>query len=183
MLAWNLTGEISAAAASNDFSRQFLTRITRSAATGSTSRPGGSPTLYLGQRIVDPNNLWLTEFWNRSLKYIWSLDGTAPGPGPTVTPDLAGADGRLYPSPKGVVYAVTDPGVDVVGTVVVVHTHKNGGSTIPWRLVKIAQPLRLAHAQTGIEPDGWIVSPDGVKPAKAAYSQFVTPGIVAARRG
>ena len=21
------------------------------------------------------------EFWNRSLTYVWSLDGTAPGPG------------------------------------------------------------------------------------------------------
>ena len=106
-----------------------------------------------------------------------------------MTPDLAGTDGRLFPNLK-VVYAVTDPGVDVVGTTVATHNHKNAASTIPWRLVRIAQPLRLAHAQTGIEPDGWVVSPDGVKPAKAAYSQFVRRGnrpgyarVIISRRG
>ena len=113
--------------------------------------------------------------------------GARPGPDPDPGPRRN--DGRLFPTPK-VVYAVTDPGVDVVGTVVATHNHKNAASTIPWRLVKIAQPLRLAHAQTGIETDGWVVSPDGVKPAKAAYSQFVTPGkrpgyarVVVTRRG
>ena len=189
VLGWTLTAQISAAFASNSFADSFAKNI-EPPLDWIDKATDGKPTLYLGQSIVDSTGLLITEFWNRSLEDIWSLDGTAPGPGPTLTPDLAGADGRLYPSPKGLVYAVTDPGVDVVGTVVAVHTHTNGGSTIPWRLVKIAQPLRLAHAQTGIEPDGWIVSPDGVKPAKAAYSQFVTPGkrrgyarVVVTRRG
>ena len=31
----------------------------------------------LGQQIEDPSGIWQLEFWNRSLKHIWSLDGTA----------------------------------------------------------------------------------------------------------
>ena len=48
----------------------------------------GQPVTYLGQEIKDPNGLWLTEFWNRSLKHVDSLDGSAPGPGPTYAPNL-----------------------------------------------------------------------------------------------
>ena len=187
VLGWTLTAQISAATASNSFSNDFTQNISPPL-DWLDKATGGKPTLYLGQSIIDPNGLWIMEFWNRSLKHVWSLDGTAPGPGPTLTPDLAGTDGRLFPSPKDIIYVVTDPGVDVVGTVVATHNHKNAASTIPWRLVKISQPLRLAHAQTGIEPDGWVVSPDGVKPAKAAYSQFVVnrPGfakVIISRRG
>jgi len=188
VLAWTVTAQISAATASDSFSNDFAQNISPPL-DWLDKATGGKPTLYLGQSIIDPNGLWILEFWNRSIKDVWSLDGTAPGPGPTLTPDLAGANGRLFPTPKAV-YAVTDPGVDIVGTVVATHNHKNAASTIPWRLVKIAQPLRLAHAQTGIETDGWVVSPDGVKPAKAAYSQFVTPGkrrgyahVIISRRG
>jgi hypothetical protein len=178
VLGWTATAQISAATASNSFANDFTQNISPPL-DWLDKATGGKPTLYLGQSIIDPNGLWILEFWNRSLRHVWSLDGTAPGPGPTLTPDLAGTNGRLSPTPK-VVYAVTDPGVDVVGTVVATHNHKNAASTIAWRLVKIAQPLRLAHAQTGIETDGWVVSPDGIAPAKAAYSQFVTPGV---RRG
>ena len=61
---------------------------------------------YLGQDIStgDALGVSLMEFWNRDVKNIWSLDGSAPGPGPTLTPDLAGRDGELtngagiYPS-------------------------------------------------------------------------------------
>jgi hypothetical protein len=187
VLGWTLTAQISAATASNSFSNDFTQNISPPL-DWLDKATGGKPTLYLGQSIIDPNGLWIMEFWNRSLKHVWSLDGTAPGPGPTLTPDLAGTDGRLFPNPTDVQYVVTDPGVDVVGKVVATHNHKNAASTIPWRLVKISKPLRLAHAQTGIEPDGWVVSPDGIQPAKAAYSQFVVkrPGfakVIISRRG
>ena len=175
VLGWTITAQISAASASNSFADAFAANIAPPL-DWIDKATHGKPTLYLGQSIVDSTGFLIMEFWNRSIKDVWSLDGTAPGPGPTLTPDLAGADGRLYPSPKGVIYAMTDPGVDVVGTVVATHDHNNGGSVLKWTLVKIAQPLRLAHAQTGIEPDAWVASPDGVKPAKAAYNQYVTTG-------
>ena len=58
---------------------------------------------FLGQSIKDPNPVNLLEFWNRSIKNVWALDGTAPGPGLTATPDIKKPDGTL-----------TDPGTDYV---------------------------------------------------------------------
>ena len=60
----------------------------RPSSTGSTSPTTASRSTYLGQAIIDPNGEILTEFWNRSIKHVDSLDGTAPGPGPTSTPLL-----------------------------------------------------------------------------------------------
>ena len=31
----------------------------------------------LGQQVTDPTGIWLTEFWNRSVKKVWSTDGSA----------------------------------------------------------------------------------------------------------
>ena len=46
---------------------------------------------YLGQALGSNYDfgLGLTEFWNRSVDNIWTLDGSSPGPGPGLTPDLA----------------------------------------------------------------------------------------------
>jgi len=159
VLAWNLAGQISAGNAANDASK---------AAIGNYPRPldwvdratHGQPTLYLGQK-VNPLGVWLTEFWNRSLRQVWSLDGTALAAGaPTVTPDLHGARGRLYPDPQ-YPYVLADRGIELVGKLVV----RKGR----WNLYRIAPPLRLAHAQTGIDTDGWAGS-------DSAYSQYATPG-------
>ena len=49
--------------------------------TGSTTLRGGSVVL-LGQRMNDdPLGVPSTEFWNRSIAKVWSVDGTGPGPG------------------------------------------------------------------------------------------------------
>ena len=160
VVAWNLTGEISAAAASNDFSRQFLTRIP-DPPDWVDQQTGGSPTLYLGQRIVDPNNLWLTEFWNRSLKYTWSLDGTAPGPGETVTPNIMTNQGQLQQQRGEVKYVLLDSDLlSVLG-----HTKAKIG---PWRLVQIDYPVRLTQATTGFYVDGWMGH-------RALYAHFASP--------
>ncbi|HVN62653.1 MAG TPA: hypothetical protein VMT59_15480 [Gaiellaceae bacterium] len=160
VIAWNLTGEISAAAASNDFSRQFLTRIP-DPPDWVDQQSGRSPTLYLGQRIVDPNNLWLTEFWNRSLKYTWSLDGTAPGPGVTVTPNIMNGLGQLQQQRGEVKYVLLDSDLlSVRGT-----TKAKLG---PWRLVKIDYPVSLTDATTGFYVDGWMGH-------RALYAKFASP--------
>jgi hypothetical protein len=160
VLAWNITGQISAGLASNESSRDLLRnfpsppnwvdRVTR-----------GQTALYLGQGITDPNGIWQIEFWNRSLRYVWSLDGTAIRAGaPTLTPDLSGPSGTLSPDPR-VPYAIAEPGVDLVGGVVAQRSR--------WRLYRLAQPLRLQHAATGIFSDGWTGATSG-------YSQYHTPG-------
>ena len=57
--------------------------------------------------------------------------------------------------------------------------HKVVNAPAPWRLLKIARPLRLSSTPTGIEPDGWVTPPLGSpngSPAFSAYNQFSTPG-------
>lgn len=202
VLAWNLTGEISASNSSNDAAQVLLANFP-SPPEWIDRATGGTPTIYLGQRI--PTNalgVWLMEFWNRSVRYVWSLDGTAPGPGLTppgsLTPDV-GPDGRLTGAsipngaPPGVRYVVADEGIDVAGSLVVrpeirhVITHDRFGfpthrvvvQPAQWRLLRIDPPLRLRSTPVGVEPDGWITAPRGAPPtapAFGAYNQFSTPG-------
>jgi len=172
-LGWNVTAEVSSASASNTFSNEF---------TGHIDPPlnwldqavRGQHVLYLGQSITDPNGLWILRFWNRSITHVWSLDGSAPAP--TVSPDLAQTNGRLFPNPTDVKYVLAEPGVDVVGKVVQTHWHDDAGQRKQWRVIEYTPPLRLAHSALGIQPDGWIVAPDEKQPAFSAYNRFVTPG-------
>jgi hypothetical protein len=173
VLAWNVTAEVASASASNSFSNDFTVHI-QPPLDWLDKADGGRPVLYLGQSITDPNGLWILRFWNRSIKHVWSLDGSAPAP--TLSPDLKQADGRLFPSPTDVEYVLEEPGVDVVGSVVARHEHTDATQVKTWTLVRFAPPLRLAHSVLGIQSDGWIVSPDGRAPAFSAYNQFVTPG-------
>jgi hypothetical protein len=161
VLAWNLAGEIAGSNASNGFSRtvlqnfpapaEWLDRVTH-----------GHGAIYLGQGLTSGQSLGLNlmEFWNQSLKGVWSLDGTAPGPGPTLTPNLAEANGQLYPDPP-VDYIVADQGINLVGKIV--------GTYGRWRVYRITHPLRTAQSVTGFYGDGW-------SGATAAYNQYATPG-------
>jgi hypothetical protein len=155
-LAWTFAGELAGASASNSYARSFLSNI-RGDPTWLDKATHGAPTLYLGQQMQDSNSEWLLEFWNRSLKAVWSLDGTAQGPGPFLTPDLAATDGTLYPDPH-YPYVVADRGIRVEGKVLARHDHKAGGSYIPWTLYRVAEPLRLRWAYVGVQPDGWMSS-------------------------
>jgi hypothetical protein len=167
VLTWSLAGQMSAASASNTFSEtlagnvgtpyDWIDRVT-----------GGAPTLYLGQRLTDFNGLWQMEFWNRSLKHVWSTDGSAPGPGPTLTPDLVNARTGAI-TPVDVEYVVTDPGIDLIGDVITPHTHSAAGTPTDWRLFKIERPLRLQNSTRGVYQDGWAGK-------LSDYSQFETPG-------
>jgi hypothetical protein len=121
----------------------------------------------------DQNSEWLLEFWNRSIKAVWSLDGTAQGPGPTLTPDMRATDGILYEAnavKPDFPYVVTDRGIDVAGQVVARHFHRAGGGYVEWRLYKVDQPLRLSGAITGLYADGW----SGTSPA--VYTRYSTHG-------
>jgi hypothetical protein len=128
-LAWSFAGELAGASASNSYARSFLSNI-RGDPTWLDTATHGAPTLYLGQQMQDSNSEWLLEFWNRSLKAVWSLDGTAQGPGPFLTPDLKSPDGTLSPDPH-YPYVIADRGISVVGKALGRHFHEAGGSYIP----------------------------------------------------
>jgi hypothetical protein len=173
VLAWNLTGEIGFATASNRTSDRALSNI-RANPTWLDEATGGAATLFIGQQMYpDQTSEWLLEFWNRSIRGVWSLDGTAQGPGPTLTPDMRAADGVLYEA-KGArpsfPYVVTDRGIDVAGRVVARHSHRAGGGFATWRLYRVAPPLRLSGAATGLYADGWS-GEDGT-----AYTRYSTRG-------
>jgi hypothetical protein len=177
VVAWSLTGEITGARASHEFSNQLLSNF-----------PGpydwidrathGEPTVFLGQRIdIDPNGIWLLEFWNRSIQGVYSTDGTTVGPGLTGSAALVSKTGALDVSPK-FKYVVTNEGVNLVGHVVASKSHLVGGRASSWTLYRATKPLRLLNSVEGIFPDGWIgktriFSKD---PGTSAYTQFATPG-------
>jgi hypothetical protein len=156
ILVWNFTGELSFAAQSNRASDHFVNNI-REPFTWLDDATGGQPALYIGQQMYpDQNGEWLLEFWNphSMIGRVWSLDGTAQGPGPTLTPDPSLPEGALSHDP-GYPYVVEEQGLNVVGDVVARHEHVAGGSLQNWRLVKIDPPLRLRSFVTGLYPDGW----------------------------
>nr|MBA2296888.1 hypothetical protein [Actinomycetota bacterium] len=158
VVGWNVTAEIYAAEGQNDFARRLY---------GNAPQPvdwldratGGEPALYLGDAVDDANGIHLLEFWNRSLKQVWSLDGSAPGPGPTLTPNLGDSDGSLSPDP-GYRWVVAENDAQLAGT-------KVGAPHGSLQLYRLAGPLRLTSARAGISGDGWMSS-------TAAFNQFAT---------
>jgi hypothetical protein len=167
VLAWNLTGQMAAASASRNFSDELLRNYPRPL-DWLDQADHGRRAMYLGQQITDGNGLWMLEFWNKSLHYVWSLDGTAKGPGPTLSPDLLSLDGSITTVP-GIRYVVVDPGIDLVGKPVASVEHRGGGTAQKWRLYEIAAPLRLVDAVSGIYADGWAGK-------ESSYSRYRTPG-------
>jgi len=166
VLAWTMTAQLAAASASNSFSREYLRNLPTPVDWIDTET-GGKPTLYLGQKIADANGLWLYEFWNRSIKRVYSLDGSAPGPGPTVTPSLLNRHGALAGDP-GYDFVLAENSIDLVGKVL----DEKGG----WRLYRIEHPLRLRSSQSGIYSDGWVGSQHPADVVSASYNRFETPG-------
>lgn len=166
VLAWTMTAQLAAASASNSFSHEYLRNLPKPVdwVDRATER---APTLYLGQKIADANGLWLYEFWNRSIKRVYSLDGSAPGPGPTVTPSLKDRHGRLAGDP-GYDFVLAETSIDLVGRVL----DAKGG----WRLYRIERPLRLRSSQGGIYSDGWVGSQHPANVVSASYNRFETPG-------
>jgi hypothetical protein len=154
VFAWNVTGEIAASSATNSISRTFIANI-RTPTNWLEQHTRGAPTLYLGQQMKDQNGEWLLEFWNPSVKEVWSLDGTAQGPGRVQTPDVT-ADGELLGKPPSKAkYIVVETGIDPDGAFITKHGHAAGGGTQWWRLYKIRPPLRLLGAATGLFADRW----------------------------
>jgi hypothetical protein len=166
LLLWTLTGEITGARASHAFANTLLSNMPKQL-DWIDRADRGQPAIYLGQHITDPNAVYLTEFWNRSIHHVWSNDGTAPGPGPTLTPDIVKRNGTLFPQPKER-YLVTDSGLEIVGSIVDRRYHLAGNVPIPLTLYRIVPPLRMRQSVEGMFADGW-------GQPHTAYNQYSTP--------
>jgi hypothetical protein len=173
-LAWNVTGEIAAAAGNVTISRDVRPALGEPF-TWVDDHTHLKPTLYLGQAVADQNPEWLLEFWNRSITTVSSLDGSLGGPGPAGAPNIT-PSGQLYwtlsPSDPGKVfdYAVEDwPCIDFAGTRVATHFYRGGAATPrEWRLIQLTKPNRLRATCVGIYPDGWSGAND------STYLRFVS---------
>ncbi len=164
-IGWSARAETVAAKYSNDFSALFLDGLPKPLGWIDEATGGESAT-YIGQKIADPNGIWSMEFWNRNVRGVWSLDGTAPGPGPVLTPDLVSTDGRLADN-TGYTYVVVDNGLSIVGTTVA----ERGNL----KLVRIDKPLRLKESLGGVFNDGWIGSLKPQGTVIADYNRFDAP--------
>jgi hypothetical protein len=164
-MGWSVRAETVASRYSNDFSKLFFISLPKPLGWVDDAT-SGQRALYLGQKIADPNGIWSMEFWNRNVRKVWDLDGTAPGPGPRHTPNLASTDGRLADDP-GYAYVVADNGVTIAGTTVA----EKG----QLRLVRIDPPLRLKDSVVGVFNDGWIGSTKPADTVSGGYNDFAAP--------
>ncbi len=158
VLGWNLLTEVYAANGERRLSHRMASSFNQQRTWVDTAAGDGTVTLVGQQFGTDTNGINLIEFFNRSIKHVWSVDpsSSAPGPGPTQTPDLISADGQLSPEP-GTDYALAINGVRLQGDVV----RQLGTAT----LYRLDGPFRLAENQTGVATDGWTGK-------SAAYNRF-----------
>jgi hypothetical protein len=168
VVAWCLTGEIYTASAFRGSAADFLAHLPRPL-NWVDRASGGKPVVYFGENVRgfgpnlygDTNGVHFLEFWNRSITKVWALDGSAPGPGPTQSQDLASTDGRLRP-PPGTPYALADEGIVLTGKPIA----QRGNL----RLYRIDGTLRLLEATRDVDRiDRWMADSSG-------WSRFKTPG-------
>jgi hypothetical protein len=167
ILGWNAVAETYASIGEHDFSARVQKNLPKPNDWVDRATGGGSTTI-LGQRMDDnPLGFASMEFWNRSIERVWSVDGTGPGPGHTLTPDLQSVDGTLWPNPE-TEFVVGANGVEVAGPVVATSPAANA------TVVRLdGKPIRLRSNDTGVAADGWMIglSPDP-SVAHAAHNQF-----------
>jgi FtsH-binding integral membrane protein len=168
VVAWSLTTEVYAAEGERSLSRQVAQNF-REPYDWVDRETGGASTVIVGQQISDPTNIWLVEFFNRAIRKVWSLDGTAIRAGsPVLTPDLDAADGTLTPTP-GTAYALAVNGVSLQAPVVARRPNE-----VLYRLD--GGPLQLREAVVGRQSDGWIVGSSEKKVARASYTRYDVSG-------
>jgi hypothetical protein len=164
-LTWMLAGEITSSRGSAITSKTYIAKLAQPPdwVDQATHRKG---TTFIGQSISSGDALGvdLLEFWNRSVKHVWSLDGSAPGPGPTLTPDLSDRYGTLSHDP-GLPYVLATDRVNLIGRIV----ESRPGLTL--RLIE-HHPWRLHDAEYGVSGDGWISGSRDIPFADGTYAYF-----------
>jgi hypothetical protein len=159
IIGWNLTGEITAANSSNAFSASFR-GVLPTPPDWIDRTTGRARTMFIGQGLAGSNAFWSLEFWNQSIGDVWSVDASAPGPGPATTPNYLDLTGAVDPQ-LPLNWIVAGPGVDPVG-----HLQETVGGL---RLFHVAHPIRIAAAQGEVTPDGWMST-------SAWYYRFASTG-------
>ena len=160
--AWSLTTEIYAANGERRASDQVYANLPKPP-DWIDRTTGGEPTIYVGQGI-DATSAWQVEFWNRSVRWFWGMDGSAPGPGERRTPNLLRPNGIQDPADLNAEYAIAVNGVQIAAPEVT----RVGGAVL-YRLE--GEPVRLTETTAGISPDGWMG-------AEATYTRYdVDPAI------
>ena len=147
LLAWTMTAQVYAASGERDLADRIYSSLPKPA-NWLDETAGDGTSVFLGQGIADQNPIWSLEFWNRSLRQVWSLDGTAPGPGAVKTADLAAPDGTLSPEPGAQVLVAT-PGVQL-------RNPPRLTEVGDYNVQQLAGPIRLASSTVGVAPDGWM---------------------------
>jgi hypothetical protein len=148
--AWLLTGEVYATVGNTDYGNTFAKMIPAPRNWVDAATHGGHVT-FLGQALnIDPNQLWLPEFWNRSIDHVASLDGTAPGPGPTSAPGLHSTDGALSDY-TGDPYTLVGNGIQLAAPIV---AQRDG-----LVLYSTPKPWHLLDEQSNLWTDSWATNP------------------------
>ena len=164
-LTWMLAGEITSARGSAAGSKAYAEHLPKPL-DWIDRATRGAPSTFLGENISSGQALGvnLLEFWNRGVHHVWSLDGSAPGPGPTLTPDLITRYGVLRNDP-GLDYVVATDRVNLIGPLVA----QRKGLTLR-RITH--HPWRLHDAEYGVSDDGWISGSTDDPVADGTYAYF-----------
>jgi hypothetical protein len=156
VLCWTLASEVYASRRSADFARVLAAPLPRPF-DWITRATAGRPSIYVGQEILQPTDIWLLSFWNPSLVGMRTLDGTPAAPGTHPIGDILPisiARGGVLPTDPRIRFLVADQGITGVGA-----TLAQGER---WR---VYTPPRLSSAALGVYSDGWTGS-------QSAYSVF-----------
>jgi hypothetical protein len=163
VLAWTTTTQVYASSGERDLADRVYSGLPKPA-DWLDRTVGDGTAVFLGQGLRDNNPLWSLEFWNRSLQAMWSLDGSAPGPGTVVNADLGATDGTLRPDPKADV-VVASPGVAL-------RNPPPATAVGTYAVQPLRGPIRLPSGVHGVSDDGWMGE-------AAAYDRYdVAPGSV-----
>jgi hypothetical protein len=164
VVTWSMTAQVYAAEGERLFSQRVDDNLPRPYDWVEKATDGGS-VVVLGQQIADPTGIWLTEFFNPSVRKMWSLDGSAQYVGgPILTPDLDAVDGTLTPLPD-TDYALAVNGVRLQAQIVAQQK-----DSVLYRID--GGPLQLQDALVGRQTDGWMVGSAADPVARASYTRY-----------
>jgi hypothetical protein len=148
---WMLTSEIQSTRGFDNASNRMRAEVAPQLNWVDAATHGAKAT-FLGQAMIDPNSELVTEFWNRSIDHVDSLDGTASGPGPTGTPSLVSPDGRLGGTTTDP-YVLAGYGVVLQAPIV---TEWTAGPDGPMILYDVkGRPWKLLDEEQQVYSDAW----------------------------
>jgi hypothetical protein len=146
VVAWNLTGEITAANSSNSFAKTIV--ALPSPPDWIDRATGREHTLFVGQGLGNSVEFWSIEFWNQAIQDVWTVDGSSPGFGQTWTPNFAGLDGEVSGPRINDRWGVASRNITLAGR----PKELAGGL----QLYALDHPIRITSFTSNVSPDGWM---------------------------